>query len=181
MKDWEGVGVPRGEVVLAEYQQSWRHAFKQEKQRLLEACGEKLTAVEHVGSTAIPGLVAKPLLDITVGLASAEDGEEVASCLLRLGYDYLGEHGIPGRFYFVLRQEGNSLTHVHMYEKGHHDLHDLIAFRNYLLRHSETARAYSDLKRELYAKYRYDRPSYTTAKEAFVQAVLAKVHQGAVT
>ena len=178
MSDWTAIGVPRDEVTLVDYQESWRQQFEQEKQRFFEACGENLTAVEHVGSTSVPGLLAKPLLDVAVALASFEDGEDVAFCITRLGYEYLGEHGIPGRFYFVLRDEGRSLVHLHMYEKGHSDLRDLIAFKTYLLHHPEAVEAYAELKRELHTKYRDDRSSYTSAKRAFIQSILSKARQG---
>lgn len=174
----KGIGVPRDKVVLVAYQKSWERQFEQEKQRLLEACGERLAAVEHVGSTAIPGLLSKPLLDIAIALASFEDGKEVVSCIARLGYGYLGAHGIPGRFYFVLRDKGCSLAHLHMYQQNHPDLRDLIAFKTHLLRHPEALEAYAELKRELYAKYRDDRSSYTSAKGAFIQSVLLKARQG---
>ena len=175
MPDWTGIGVPRGKVILVDYQQSWQQQFQQEKQRLREAC-RKLTTVEHVGSTAIPGLVAKPLLDIAIALASFEEGEEVVPCITRLGYEYFGEHGIPGRFYFVLRDQGRSLAHIHMYEKSHPDLRDLIAFKTYLLQHPEAVKAYADLKLELYAKYPTERSRYTSAKGAFIQGILLKAH-----
>ena len=174
MLEWTGIGVPRDKVILVDYQESWQQQFQQEKQRLLNACGEKLTAVEHVGSTSVPGLVAKPLLDIAVALKALEDGEDAVPCIIRLGYEYLGERGIPGRFYFVLRAEGRSLAHVHMYEQNHSDLRDLVAFKTYLLHHPEAVQAYAELKRELYVKYRDDRSSYTSVKGAFIQTILSK-------
>lgn len=174
MAEWTSIGVPRDKVVLVAYQESWRRQFRRERKRLLGACGEKLSAVEHVGSTSVPGLIAKPLLDIAAALGAFEDGEDAVPCIIRLGYEYLGEHGVPGRFYFVLRDEGRSLAHLHMYEQSHPDLHDLVAFKTYLLHHPEAVEAYAEVKRELYAKYRDDRASYTSAKGAFIQTILSK-------
>ncbi len=129
--------------------------------------------VHHVGSTSVPGLAAKPILDIMPVVASPRDGESAVEPMATLGYRYSGEHGLPGRFYFDKIVDGRTVVHCHMYPQDHSDVGKLVAFRDQLRTDSVTAMAYELLKRELALKYRDDRPTYTDAKGAFVNEITA--------
>lgn len=174
-------------ILLCDYDPAWPDRFAEEKARLLEAIGRLVAGIEHVGSTAVPGLAAKPIIDIAVHLYSLVDALKCIEPLVELGYECLGEYGIPGRIYFrKLTDEplpgqavgGKGRTHqIHMYELGHEQYAKQIIFRDYLRAHSETAREYEALKRELAARHVADVEAYADAKSEFVLGVLALARQ----
>ena len=122
-------------------------------------------AIHHIGSTSIPGIAAKPIIDILVALHRDEDGQACADAMQELGYEYRGDGGIPGRHYF---RKGDPHTHhVHMWVEGHPEFERHLRFRDYLRPHPDEARAYEALKRELAARFGSDTYSYSLAKDAF--------------
>jgi GrpB-like predicted nucleotidyltransferase (UPF0157 family) len=128
--------------------------------------------VEHIGSTAVPGMPAKPILDLMPGVATPEDAQRCVEPIRSLGYEYKGEMEIPGRFYFVLRHNGLSMTHLHLFPTSHPEWQKHLRFRDYLRAHSEAAAEYARLKRELAGKFATQRQAYTNAKDAFIQSIL---------
>lgn len=162
------------EVVIVDYNPSWPDQFAEEAGRIKEAVGPALVAVEHVGSTAIPGLAAKPVLDILAGVTSLDAGRAAVPALEALGYECRGENGIPGRLYFRKGTVQHRHTHhLHMVELGHEQWAPMLAFRDTLRAHPETARQYEQLKRDLAVRFRDNRPAYTDGKADFVQKVVA--------
>src|SRR5690348_11533874 len=87
-------------MILRDYDPAWPGLFEEEKSRILLALGEHLNAIEHVGSTAVPGLGARPIIDLLVGVAHFSAAERCIEPLRRLGYGYCGEAGIPQRYFF---------------------------------------------------------------------------------
>lgn len=159
-------------VVIADHDPRWAARFAEERQRIAGALGAFALGVEHIGSTAVPGLAAKPILDLLVGVRPMPPGPEPIAALGRLGYDHLGEHGIPGRHFFA---RGWPRTHhLHLVEHGGAFWTSHLRFRDHLRAHPEEARAYAALKRELAARYRRDRFRYTEMKSAFIAAALAR-------
>ena len=159
-----------------EYDPQWPRLFAEEAGAIWNALGEALVAVEHVGSTSVPGLSAKPVLDILVGVTSLAAGEQKGPALAALGYECRGENGIPGRLFFrkVSEQRGRT-HHLHMVEIGHEQWTTMLSFRDYLRADPEEARRYEVLKRSLAAQFRDDRVAYTDGKSDFIQAALARV------
>ncbi|MDD3242097.1 MAG: GrpB family protein [Eubacteriales bacterium] len=134
-------------------------------------------AFYHVGSTAIPGIWAKPILDVAaeVRALAALPVEAMAAA----GYDPCAECGVPGRFLFVRRGEGDiSLCHVHCYESGNENLRRQLLFRDYLLAHPDWAQRYCDLKKELARRYPDDREAYTQGKGEFILTVCRLAQDG---
>jgi GrpB-like predicted nucleotidyltransferase (UPF0157 family) len=164
--------LPKQPVEVVDYDPEWPRMFAEEKARILEACGEWLEVIEHIGSTSVPGLAAKPIIDMMPGLRRLEDGRHCIEPMEKLGYQYLGEYGIPGRLYFnrgVPRSH-----HVHMFVVGHGQWDRHLLFRDYLRTHPQAAAAYADLKRELARRHREDRDAYTDAKTEFVRTIEAQ-------
>jgi len=160
-------------VVIVDYDPHWPEMFAEEQARILETLDGLDVSVEHVGSTAVPLLAAKPIIDIMVVVADAPTGEKTIAPLAVLGYDYRGELGIPGRLYFA--KGGPPRTHhLHMYPLGHPETVRLILFRNYLRTNPNTAQEYAELKRGLAGKFRDDREAYTEAKSTFIKSVEAR-------
>lgn len=164
------LGLERGVVRLATHDERWHGLFAEEAERLRAAAGEYVLAVEHVGSTAVCGLSAKPVIDIAVAVREIKDAGKCVAPLRRIGYEYRGEQGIPGRHYFV---KGVPRTHhLHMLESSSDVWRNHLLFRDYLLRHRGAAEEYEELKKGLAEKYSDNREAYTEGKAAFIEGVL---------
>jgi GrpB-like predicted nucleotidyltransferase (UPF0157 family) len=164
------LGLPSGEVRLLDAHEAWAHEFELERDRIVSAVGNRILEIQHVGSTAIPGVPAKPVLDILVGV---EDFEEASACIApleSLGYSYRHEHGIPRRHYFV---KGAPRTHhLHMVERRSDHWVITTAFRDFLRHDPASAREYAEAKRALAAKYSLDRQAYQREKDKVVERLL---------
>jgi GrpB-like predicted nucleotidyltransferase (UPF0157 family) len=179
MADWSCLGTKGGHIEVVAYRAEWPALFEKEAAWIREACGDWVIAVEHIGSTSVPGLAAKPILDIMPGLAQTDDGHRTVEGMRRIGYEYHGEHGMPGRFHFDRGVSGATVVHVHMFEVGTYNWRRHLAFRDTLRRDAAVAAEYQRLKIDLAIRFRNDRKAYTDAKSAFVQAVVAKALAGA--
>jgi GrpB-like predicted nucleotidyltransferase (UPF0157 family) len=163
------------ELVISAYDPAWPLRFGQERERILAAVGAYIEDVQHIGSTSVPGLGAKPIIDLQV---SVRDLAAVALCvapLTDIGYEYLGEYGVPGRHYFhkpAQRLFAERTHHLQIVEQGGEQWRNCLIFRDYLRTHPEVAQSYERLKRDLANQFGTDREGYTAAKTAFVQAVL---------
>jgi GrpB-like predicted nucleotidyltransferase (UPF0157 family) len=171
-------------VEIAPYDPAWPRRFAEERERLRELFPEGLLLrVEHFGSTAVPGLAAKPIVDVLVEVTDlAAVREEVAPRLAALGYDYLwrpthGDDGEPWYAWFVKRDpaSGARTHHVHVVGTGEEfrGHRDRLAFRDWLRAHPEDAAEYERLKRRL-AGSAGDRVTYTRSKSEFVERVTAR-------
>ena len=170
---WTTLGTEGGHIEIVEYRPEWRVIFEKEKGAILERCRPWVMEVHHIGSTSVPGLAAKPILDIMPVVANPDDGESAVEPMTTLEYRYRGDNGLPGRFYFDKIVDGRTVVHAHMYPQDHFDVRKLVAFRDHLRSHHEAALAYEGLKRELASKFRDDRVSYTDAKGAFINEITA--------
>lgn len=164
------VGLKRDTVRLTPYTNKWERLFEEEKSRLQGVIGRYVLDIQHVGSTSIPGMVAKPIIDIAIAVKNFEEASVCIKPIEQLGYEYKGENGISRRHFFV---KGNPRTHhIHMNEIGSRDWNDQIIFRNYLTHHEEIAKEYSELKMVLAQRYPTDRQAYQDNKAPFIERVL---------
>ena len=172
------LGLEHDKVKLSPYQDTWAKLFKEEKWRLEEAIGEGILDVQHIGSTAVPGLTAKPILDIGVAVKNFEEAFALISPIEALGYTYRGENGIARRHYFVKGPADKRTHHIHMFEESNEEWTTHLLFRDYLRTHPETVAAYQTLKEDLAKRYPKDRNAYTDGKHEFIQRVLqeARAH-----
>jgi GrpB-like predicted nucleotidyltransferase (UPF0157 family) len=168
------LGLDRKSILLVPHQTEWKSFFESESDLLREAVGDYLVAIEHIGSTAISGLDAKPIIDILAGVKYAEDAERCIVPLAQIGYEYRGEQGIAGRFYFRKGIGDVSTHHLNIVEMTSDFWQSHLLFRDYLRQHADAAQSYGKLKRELAVTYKGNRPAYTKAKAAFIESVLKK-------
>jgi len=169
-------------VEIAEFDPAWPGAYERERAAILAALGDLVFAVEHVGSTSVPGLGAKPIIDIMIGLRDLADHARCVAPLDGLGYEYRGDGGIPGRHYFRKKLAvGLRTHHIHMVERESDFWRRHVLFRDYLRGHPDEASAYQRLKVRLAAQFRDDRLAYTEAKSEFIEAALAKARGNAQT
>jgi GrpB-like predicted nucleotidyltransferase (UPF0157 family) len=163
-------GLVHGTVQLAEWTPRWTELFAEEAARLRAALGDLAIAIEHYGSTSVPGLVAKPLLDILIGGPPATDAEPYAAALAPLGYDYAPQAGVPEHLVFG---RGTARTHlVHVVRHGGDAWRRGLTFRDALRAEPALRERYAALKGELALTYGTERGRYTEGKGAFVEHVL---------
>jgi GrpB-like predicted nucleotidyltransferase (UPF0157 family) len=166
----DSLGLEPGVVRLVEYDVWWPALFAAEQQRIRDQSGTLALRLEHVGGTSIPGMCAKPVLDIAAGLPRNTSIQDYVAALEQAGYEHRGERDVPGRQFFC-RGEPRAY-HVHLVEEGGPLWRDYVAFRDYLRAHVETARQFADLKRVLAARFTHDREAYMNAKSLHVQEIL---------
>lgn len=164
------LGLKKGVVELISHSEQWHQLFAEEEARLREAIGEFVVSVEHIGSTSICGIAAKPVLDIAAAVSDKESGQKCIARLENIGYEYRGENGIKGRFYFV---KGAPRTHhLHILLADSREWQNHLLFRDYLRQNPPAAEEYDKLKKELARKYREDRDAYLNGKADFVEKIL---------
>jgi GrpB-like predicted nucleotidyltransferase (UPF0157 family) len=157
-------------VAVIPHDPKWQRAFEIESHQIALALSEDLAAVHHIGSTAIPQIYAKPIIDILLEVKDIGKLEDRASHLEALGYEAMGEFGIPGRRYFRKNDSGGIRTHqIHAFEIGSPQIERHIAFRDYMTVHPEDAQKYSELKRELARQYPDDINGYMDGKDGFIK------------
>jgi GrpB-like predicted nucleotidyltransferase (UPF0157 family) len=170
---------PKDCIVIEAYDPQWPQMAEMEmlciKKALPFSVG--LKRMEHVGSTAIPGLWAKPIIDIYIGVTSIVRAQEAIRPLERMGYAYWKENPNKKKMFFVkgMPPFGEKRTHhVHIVEEGSDYEEARILFRDYLRLHSKEREAYGSLKKEFAKLYKYDREAYTEAKGQFIEEILKK-------
>jgi GrpB-like predicted nucleotidyltransferase (UPF0157 family) len=164
------LGLEKGLVRLVPYSPDWNLYFSLEKAALQQVLGSAVLDIQHIGSTSIPGMPAKPIIDIAIAVDNFERARLCIPSIQGLGYEYRGEFGIPRRHYFV---KGNPrLFHLHMSEITSQEWHDTLLFRDYLRQHADVAEEYAQLKQQLASKYPQDREAYLGGKTEFVQRVV---------
>lgn len=155
-------------VKVVPYNQQWVVLFQEAETELRAAFGKNLLVLHHIGSTAIPGMVAKPVIDIMPVVQNIENVANAESALARIGYQPRGEYGISGRRYFVKEVEGQRTHHVHAFEFNHPAVVRHIAFRDYLITHPIEAKRYAELKMKLAEQYRDERQHYVEGKSSLI-------------
>ena len=167
--------VLKEDVVIVPYDPHWPELFKKEKAHLLSCLPKTLVnRIEHFGSTAVPGLTAKPIIDMLVEVTSLDETRQKVPFILGPKvYDYFwrpmwGDDTPPFYAFFIKRDADGSRTHhIHMVE-AHFELWDRLLFRDYLIEHPHVAQDYSKLKRKLSNIHVNDRIAYTEAKTDFI-------------
>ncbi|MFX1560770.1 MAG: GrpB family protein [Promethearchaeota archaeon] len=164
-------------VIVEEYNPEWALWFETLCSLLKPILGEYVIRIEHVGSTAVPGMLAKPIIDLNIVIRD-EDFEEVNSILSEIGFVHLGDLGITGReaFNCVDPELKSRLPPHHLYICDLHaeELNRQVTFRNYLRTHPDDANAYSEFKRHLVREYSGNRVSYIEGKDALVKEILER-------
>lgn len=171
---------PIAPIEVVPYDPAWPAQFAQLQAVLALAVGDLSLAIEHVGSTSVPGLAAKPILDIVIVIQNRLALPRVIERLAPLGYFHQGDLGLAGREAFEredtdVPRDGSGKTwpkqHLYVCPAGNIHLLRQVAFRNYLRAHPEDAAAYGELKLRLAEDFRNDRRAYTEAKTEFITAI----------
>jgi GrpB-like predicted nucleotidyltransferase (UPF0157 family) len=166
------LGLTRGTVTLRSHREEWHQLFSDERNRIVDAVGDPSLPVEHIGSTSICGISAKPILDITVGTPEFELEPPFLKSLETIDYEYKGENGVPERHFFG--KGVPRMVHLNVVRYGGSFWLSHLAFRDYLKSNRNTACEYEQLKVSLANRFPNDRESYTNGKLAFVEQILAE-------
>ncbi|WP_234040571.1 GrpB family protein [Micromonospora coerulea] len=163
-------------VRLHRYDPAWPVRYAEEAELLIHTLRDCLVAVEHVGSTSVPGLAAKPVIDILAAVRDFDGFSELVERLRGIGYTYTPESEADDPSRRVFRKGPEDLTrlrthHLHITERDSHYWRRLIAFRDYLRSHPADADSYLALKRDLAARHAADSGCYTRDKRAFVREI----------
>ena len=164
-------------IIVAEYDPRWPRLFEKERDLIRAALADKVIAIEHIGSTAVPGLPSKPTIDIGVGLGTLDNAAECIQLLERLGYRYEPdfEQLLPDRRFLWKGTRENHTHHIHMAAVGSDMWKRPILFRDYLRAHPDEALGYAELKKRLASRHSTDIDAYVEGKTAFVKHVLARI------
>lgn len=165
-------------VEIVEYSADWPQAFVQVRARLSEFLPMPGFVIEHIGSTAVPGLAAKPVIDVMVGGASLAEIEARIPALVAAGFRYVPafENVMPQRRYFTFPAQPPHQVHVHAVKLGDDFWNDHLLFRDALRRDAALVQAYQAVKRRLAEHHAHDRAAYTDGKAPFIRRVMADLH-----
>jgi GrpB-like predicted nucleotidyltransferase (UPF0157 family) len=167
----------RRKIVVVPYDLRWPEMYRAEAAQLTAIFGPELISIHHIGSTSIPGLSAKPIIDLMPLVRDIEMVARFDSAMIQLGYQPMGENGIPGRRYFVKGGDLNRTHHVHTYESGNPEVARHLDFRDYLIAHPEEAQEYASIKQQLARQFPHDIDSYMAGKDAFIKETIQKARQ----
>jgi GrpB-like predicted nucleotidyltransferase (UPF0157 family) len=157
-------------IRVSDHDPAWAKQFDSERQRIVDAVGPIAVRIHHIGSTAVPKMKAKPIIDILLEVSSLEALDEQSPALEAIGYEAMGEFGISGRRYFRRDDADGTRTHqVHAFKAAARDVIRHLAFRDYMRAHRQIALEYGKLKERLAGEHPHDMEAYTNGKDAFVK------------
>ncbi len=158
-------------IIVVPHDPIWPIRFRQEADWLSSLFGREIVAIHHFGSTSIPDIYAKPIIDILVEVRDIDRIDATNERMIQLGYVPKGDFGIPGRRFFFKGDEENRTHHIHFYLAGHPEVKRHLDFRDFILAHPEDAKAYSQLKIELARQFSEDIHGYNAGKDKFVKDI----------
>lgn len=157
-------------IVVKPYNKKWKVKFKNGKNKLEKTFDDIIVEIHHIGSTAIPGIKAKPVIDIMVVVEDINKVDSYTEAMKALGYDPKGEFGIENRRFF--QKGGNNRTHhVHIFQQGNKEIKRHLNFRDYMRAHPKQAQKYSRLKETLANKYSHNISKYIEGKNDFIAEI----------
>jgi len=160
------------EIIIENFNPNWFIKFNEEKVKIKEILIDKVTSIEHIGSTSIEGLGGKPIIDIAIGVTDLGIVSEFIEPLGNIGYEFVYHKEFPERRFFRKGQWRAGTHHLHFYQFEGEHWNNQILFRDYLRNNPDTVKKYHQLKIDLAKKFRFDRVSYTKNKAPFIRSVI---------
>lgn len=167
------MALKRGIVLLEEYNSSWGCEYCLEEALLRKVLGSRILEIHHVGSTSIPGLKAKPIIDILMVISIFDEINEIAELLKPYGYENRGTQGILDRYFFAKGPDDARTLYLHITLPNSNTYYNQLYFKKYLIDHKEYILEYAKIKEELAQKYRLERAKYTAGKDEFIKKVIS--------
>jgi GrpB-like predicted nucleotidyltransferase (UPF0157 family) len=159
------------QYTFTDYSPAWPVAFNQEAGRLKSLLGDQLITVHHIGSTSVPGLAAKPIIDLLPLVRSIQALDDLTPMLEQAGYQAWGEYGLAGRRYFTKDRAAYRTHNIHIYQLDNPDIERHLAFCAYLRSHAQVREEYAALKRAVYAQHPADISAYNDGKNEWIKAL----------
>ncbi|HGH7182867.1 GrpB family protein [Bacillus luti] len=159
------------QIVIKPYQKEWHEEYLIEKEKFISLLGEECIAIKHIGSTAVEGLAAKPLIDMMIGVKDLQITEEWTENLSEIGYEYVPKETPNWRFFRKGKWRAGT-HHLHVYIYNSDEWRNNLFFRDFLLNHEWARKEYKELKEKLANTFPFERASYTKAKAPFIQKIL---------
>jgi len=170
---WETIGLDASTVELVSWSSSLTECFNEEAARVSDACGDRMLTIEHIGSTSVPGLDSRPIIDLLIGVEHIRDASECIEPLKAIGYKCHGENGVPGRRHFTRSIDRRCVVQMHMVQLDGEFWTNAIRFRDQLRADSQLAEEYGEAKKELQARFATEPSAYEEARTAFERSALA--------
>jgi len=167
-------------IEVVPYNSQWKEDYLKEMGKIILIMNDEIIDIHHIGSTSIPGIYAKPVIDILIGVVDIKNIDKYNGEMDTLGYVCQGEYGIKGRRFFM-KGLYNRTHHIHIFQSDNPEILRHINFRDYMISHLGEARIYSELKREMAIKFRYDIEGYCNGKDAFIKDIDIKAERWAKT
>lgn len=171
------LGVSKDKVVLEPYNSNWVTQYEDERAAIMDGIGGYIIDIQHVGSTSIPNLDAKPIIDIAVGIEELDVGTKFIEPLKKIGYEYRSDAGVKGRHFFAKGSAESRTHYLHVEIFGGELWENHILFRDYLREHGDVMEQYRNIKKELAGLFYNDRGTYTSRKTDFIANVLERAKQ----
>lgn len=168
------IGLPSNRVRVVSYDPAWKEFFESERAILLSQFPGDVLEVSHGGSTSVPGMAAKPIIDMFAVVPNLINAEQLRKPLESLGYHYRGEEGVPGRILYAKGAGEIRTHHLNLVEKTNDQWRNHISLREYYIRHPDVAQEYVQLKEKLAQMFPDDRSAYGKGKKDFVRSVLER-------
>jgi GrpB-like predicted nucleotidyltransferase (UPF0157 family) len=166
------IGLKRGTVKLVKHNPKWRHSFEKEAEKMRRVFGKDALEIQHVGSTAIPGILAKPIIDIALIVPSLRKANHYEERLKEIGYKIKKNDDRKERLFFTKGPEKKRTHYLHIGAIDSGYVEDMILFRDYLRKNKDFAKEYSELKEQLAKRYHNTREIYTTKKEKLIKKIV---------
>ena len=174
----KNIGLKKGYLELMDYQEDYTEIYNTEKEELLKIYKDKISSIEHVGSTSIKDIKSKPIIDILIQTDDLEDFKRYTEEKVEGEIYTVKKEPTMGGDYLIRKEEdGKVKAFIHVYKTGDRNGITSIMFRDYLNNHEEEREQYEKLKLELYEKYKEDRQKYTYGKDEYIKEVIQKAYQ----
>ena len=171
------IGLKRGAVKLVRHSTKWRPSFEREAKKIRKVFGKDVLEIQHAGSTAIPGMPAKPIIDIALIVPSLRKAKRCEKKLKEIGYEIKKNDTRKERLFFTKGPEKKRTHYLHVGEIGSGYAEDMILFRDYLCRNKKAAKKYSELKGKLAEKHKNTREIYSVKKEKLIKGMIKKAKE----
>ncbi len=163
-------------IEVVAYNLNWKKEYTEESVKIQNILGKEIIKMHHIGSTAIPGIYAKPVIDILIEVKDIENIDEYNHEMNKLGYIPKGEFGIKGRRFF-LKGLYERTNHLHVFQTGDEEIQKHLNFRDYMISHPKIAKEYEALKKDLAVKFRHDNEGYCSGKDEFIKDIDKKAKE----
>ena len=166
------MALKRGIVKLENYQNNWVKEYEEGGKTIQKLLGSRVLEIHHIGSTSIPGLEAKPIIDMLLVIKSFDEIDEIDEILNPYAYENRGMQGVSDRYFFAKGPDGARTHYLHITTPFSDTYYNQIYFKKYLLEHPEYIQKYAELKKDLARQFKDERAKYTAGKSAFIQEVV---------